>query len=60
MSTYKFDNGELGLCAEVHANGKDCRVVLVDTDANEVVPTVRIYRATELDLAIEYAKRLVA
>ncbi len=60
MTIHRFNNAELGLRADVYESDADCRVVLVDTDANAEVAAVRIYRATELDRAIDYAKLLVS
>jgi len=51
-------NEEYGIAALVTKVSRGYAVTLLDTDAEEIVPTIRIFPFDMLDQAIVYAKKL--
>lgn len=59
MTIHEFTNTEYGIRSEVHETENGCRVILIDTDANQTFPHVRIFPTSRIDEAIACAKSLV-
>ena len=58
MQIATYLNEEYGIAALVTEISRGYAVTLLDTDAEEIVPTVRIFPLDMLDQAIVYAKQL--
>ena len=58
MQIATYLNEEYGIAALVTEISRGYAVTLLDTDAEEIVPTVRIFPLDMLDQAIVYAKQI--
>jgi MinD superfamily P-loop ATPase len=58
MQIATYINEEYGIASLITQISRGYSVVLVDTDAEEILPNVRIFPLTMLDQAIEYAKKI--
>jgi hypothetical protein len=58
MQIATYLNEEYGIAALVTEISRGYAVTLLDTDAEQIVPTVRIFPLNMLDQAIVYAKKL--
>jgi hypothetical protein len=58
MQIATYLNEEYGIAALVTEISRGYAVTLLDTDAEQIVPTVRIFPLNMLDQAIVYAKQL--
>jgi hypothetical protein len=58
MQIATYLNEEYGIAALVTEISRGYAVTLLDTDAEEIVPTVRIFPLNMLDQAIVYAKQI--
>jgi hypothetical protein len=58
MQIATYLNEEYGIAALVTEISRGYAVTLLDTDAEQIVPTVRIFPLNMLDQAIVYAKQI--
>jgi hypothetical protein len=58
MQIATYLNEEYGIAALVTEISRGYAVTLLDTDAEQIVPTVRIFPLDMLDQAIVYAKQI--
>lgn len=59
MTIITLTNQYYGIAAEVCGIGGEVyRVILKDIEANEILPTIKIFRS--LEKALKYAEKLVA
>jgi MinD superfamily P-loop ATPase len=58
MQIATYINEEYGIASLITQISRGYSVVLVDTDAEKILPNVQIFPLTMLDQAIEYAKKI--